>query len=64
MLNSAAQLKFNCLKHKPATLPPTKSPDKGIAEMIVVKQRNGPTGTVKLLFDTQYIKFKNLVRRD
>jgi replicative DNA helicase len=40
------------------------SSDRGIAEMNVVKQRNGPTGTVKLLFDAQYTKFKNLVRRD
>ncbi|WP_341530097.1 replicative DNA helicase [Nostoc sp. UHCC 0302] len=40
------------------------SPDRGIAEMIVVKQRNGPTGTVKLLFDAQYTKFKNLIKRE
>ncbi|MGF2037246.1 MAG: replicative DNA helicase [Nostoc sp. CmiVER01] len=38
------------------------SPDRGISELIVRKQRNGPTGTVKLLFDNQFTKFKNLVR--
>ncbi len=38
------------------------SPDRGIAEVIIAKQRNGPTGTVKLLFDPQYTKFKNLAR--
>ncbi|AKG20233.1 replicative DNA helicase [Calothrix sp. 336/3] len=37
------------------------SPDRGIAEVIIAKHRNGPTGTVKLLFDPQYTKFKNLV---
>lgn len=34
--------------------------DRGIAELILTKHRNGPTGTVKLLFDTQYSKFRNL----
>ncbi|BBD70638.1 replicative DNA helicase DnaB [Nostoc commune NIES-4072] len=38
------------------------TPDRGIAELIVRKQRNGPTGTVKLLFDHQFTKFKNLSR--
>jgi replicative DNA helicase len=38
------------------------TPDRGIAEVIVAKHRNGPTGTVKLLFDPQYTKFKNLAR--
>jgi replicative DNA helicase len=39
------------------------SPDRGISELIVRKQRNGPTGTVRLLFDNQFTKFKNLVRQ-
>ncbi|MEA5565351.1 replicative DNA helicase [Anabaena sp. UHCC 0399] len=39
------------------------SPDRGIAEVIVAKHRNGPTGTVKLLFDPQFTKFKNLARQ-
>ncbi|MBW4642605.1 MAG: replicative DNA helicase [Goleter apudmare HA4340-LM2] len=38
------------------------TPDRGISEFIVRKQRNGPTGTVKLLFDHQFTKFKNLSR--
>lgn len=36
------------------------SPDKGIAELIVAKQRNGPTGTVKVKFSQQYTRFDNL----
>jgi replicative DNA helicase len=37
-----------------------QSVDKGIAEVIIAKQRNGPTGTVKLLFQPEFTKFKNL----
>jgi len=32
----------------------------GIAEVIVAKQRNGPTDTVKLLFDSRTTAFRNL----
>jgi replicative DNA helicase len=35
------------------------TPDKGIAEAIVVKHRNGPTGTVKLTFLGHLTKFQN-----
>ncbi|MBD2136103.1 replicative DNA helicase [Anabaena sp. FACHB-1237] len=38
------------------------TPDRGIAEVIVAKHRNGPTGTIKLLFDPQFTKFKNLAK--
>ncbi|HLP89802.1 MAG TPA: replicative DNA helicase [Nostocaceae cyanobacterium] len=38
------------------------TPDRGIAEVIIAKHRNGPTGTVKLLFEPQFTKFKNLAR--
>jgi replicative DNA helicase len=31
-----------------------------IAEIIVAKQRNGPTGTIKLTFDTRSTRFNNL----
>jgi replicative DNA helicase len=34
--------------------------DKGIAEIIVTKHRNGPIGTVKLLFEPQFTRFRNL----
>lgn len=37
------------------------SDDKGIAEIIVAKHRNGPTGTVKTAFLQHYTKFANLV---
>ncbi|AVP96118.1 replicative DNA helicase [Ahniella affigens] len=36
-----------------------ESPDKGLAEVIIGKQRNGPTGMVKLTFLGQYTKFEN-----
>jgi replicative DNA helicase len=36
------------------------SPDKGIAEVIIGKQRNGPTGKVRLTFLGQYTRFENL----
>ena len=38
------------------------TPERGVAEVNVVKHRNGPTGTVRLLFDPQLTKFKNLAK--
>lgn len=34
--------------------------EKNIAELIIAKQRNGPTGTVKVRFDNAYTRFDNL----
>jgi replicative DNA helicase len=36
------------------------SPDQGRAEVIIGKQRNGPTGKTTLTFLTQYTRFENL----
>ncbi len=35
------------------------SPDKGMAEIIIGKQRAGPIGTVKLTFAGEFTKFLN-----
>ncbi len=37
-----------------------ESPDKGIAEIIIGKQRNGPTGVVRVAFQRDYTRFENL----
>ncbi len=36
------------------------TPDRGISEIIIAKHRNGPVGTVKLLFEPQFTQFRNL----
>jgi replicative DNA helicase len=38
------------------------NPEKGMAEIIIGKQRNGPTGIVKLAFQEKYTRFENLAR--
>ncbi len=40
------------------------TPDRDITELIIAKHRNGPTGTVKLLFDPQFTKFRNLAKQN
>ncbi len=37
------------------------SPDKGTAEIIIGKQRNGPIGTTRLTFLGQYTRFENYI---
>ena len=38
------------------------SPDRGVAEVIIGKQRNGPIGTCKLAFRGEFTRFENLAR--
>lgn len=37
--------------------------DKGVAEIIISKQRTGPTGVARLAFSAEYTRFDNLVER-
>ena len=41
-----------------------KAVSKGESEIIIAKHRNGPTGTVKLLFQSSITKFKNPIKTD
>jgi replicative DNA helicase len=38
--------------------------DKGVAELIIAKQRSGPIGTVRLAFAGDYTRFDSLEERD
>ena len=37
------------------------TPDRGIAEVLIRKNRNGPTGMAKVVFDTERTQFNNLI---
>ena len=41
-----------------------ESPDKGVAEIIIAKQRTGPTGAVRVAFSGEYTRFDNLEESD
>ncbi len=41
-----------------------ETPDKGVAEFIIGKHRNGPVGTVRLSFQGEYTLFENLAEED
>ena len=41
-----------------------ESEERGIAEVIIGKQRNGPIGSVKLKFQGHYSRFDNLAKMD
>ena len=34
--------------------------NRGVADVILAKQRNGPVGTIKLSFVKEYMRFENL----
>lgn len=55
-----------CFLYRPEYYGITTTPEgqstKGIAEMIIGKQRNGPVGSVDLYFVEQYARFENLTR--
>jgi len=52
-----------CLLMREEYYNPTEE-NKGIAEIIIAKQRNGPVGTIKLSFIKEYMRFENLAHVD
>jgi len=48
------------LIHREEYYHPEKDEVKGLAEVIIAKQRNGPTGTVQLQFNKKFTRFSNL----
>jgi replicative DNA helicase len=52
-----------CLLVREEYYNPTEE-NKGVAEIIIAKQRNGPVGTIKLSFIKEYMRFENLAYVD
>lgn len=50
------------LLHRPEMYKRDDASLKGIAEVIVAKQRNGPTGVFKMAFIGEYTRFEELDR--
>lgn len=50
-------------KSKDTTMQNVPPEEQNIAEIIVAKHRNGPTGSIRLFFDDKRVSFKNLERR-
>ncbi len=48
---------------RPEMYPDCKEEEKGTAEIIIAKQRNGPTGSIKLAFLREHTRFQNLSYR-
>jgi replicative DNA helicase len=48
---------------RPEMYPDCKEEEKGTAEIIIAKQRNGPTGTIHLAFLREHTRFESLSRR-
>ncbi len=53
-----------CFIHRPEYYQLTQdreaNPTKGLAEIIVAKHRNGPTGVAEMRFDNEYARFQNM----
>jgi replicative DNA helicase len=48
----------------PSLLERDAAVQEGLAELILAKHRNGPTGTIKLSFHKQYTRFESFTERE
>ena len=51
------------LLHRDEYYKPTEA-NAGLAQIIIAKQRNGPTGSIDLTFIGEYTRFENYAERD